>query len=775
MRNIKHPRTRKTTNPCRKLAQWILLAGLLWPCISSAGSKVPKDHERTLFEAHVAYRSTIDLEEPLLAELWVRRYKNGVAHTDHHPIVIPNTARSTRGRGGVLEYWFEAEGWWSPTYAILAEGGPQKLDWLIYPTGTLSGRVAVPPGQQSPKEIEARFEQTPNHRAEFPIPRGKVKCPVAEARFECDIPAGALDVRLKADGFISHYLWSLKIDRGLPENLGELLFSPGSSVVGRVEDGISGEGKEGARVRLVVDQAGNANSRADRERLDRLTLPARTGKGGFFQVKDVPPGQYRILAQATPAIRGEDGPVRVFEGKETALTRPLRVFPPARVAVRIHPARDPSNRAWKVHLRRLKESQGGIVPLRPGEEEALWEATGVSHGEYLVSVKDARGRTWASELMTVEGTGPVAEIDLEVLAIEGKVTLKGEPIEASITYGGRRGAVQLEFESDDTGFYTGLLPRAGTWRVDVESQDPSCDRRNLEVEVTEGRNGSPTTVDLELGSLGIGGRVVDRGGKGVPGFAFMMTSDGHPHQELTDSEGYFQYTCLEGGTYYLQGYIQGGSLASERIEVEISEDRGHEEIDLVLSQGHLLEGQVVSEWGAVAGAQILVRSGGQDSVKAPMILPKAQTGADGTFRLVIPTEVDEIALIVAAPGYGLKTVRQSLGEGTPVTIPVYSQAGTLVLDLAEGLESVSFTEHFRLELNGVYLGLRTLLAWRDIYGAAAPDESRIVVPMIEFGELTFCHRTEGQETCESKTLLPFGEVTFVAESKLSPLADRGTR
>jgi len=707
--------------------------------------------------------ATVELEDPVVVEMWARMFKDdGTSITDHHSMTVPSNVTLHSGKGRIRQNWFVADGWWSPIYTIVAETSSKHIDLLLYPTSSLIGKIEVPRGEDPPKTLQIRFEQAAGTSSSFPIPRDKIVCTLEKNRFDCDVPAGYLDLRLRAEGFVARYLWNTHLRRGESKDLGTLTLVPGSSVVGRVEASAREGAAGGARVSLRVHQASRAGSADLRSRIQRKSLETVTDRNGFFQITGVPPGEYRVQATKEETGEGEIGPVRVFPGKETSVTRPVLLRPPATIEAIVSPPTDPSSKSWKLELLELGNARAGRYAFKRVQGEGgSWRVQGVRHGRYLLTVRDAFGSTWFSEQVEVDGTAKTIPINMEFVAVEGRVQVEEHPTASVLWFGGERGSPRIQMEADETGFFSGLLPRPGAWRLDLSTEDPACTVRLAEVEVGYPKGEEVVTLDLDLAPTKLVGKIIDQKGKGVPGFALLSGSGGIPNQEPTDSEGSFSYGCMQPGTYYIQAYTQRGTVASERVEFQIEKDKEPGFLELEIQTGPRLEGKVVSDWGGVAGAHVVMTSVGEGGVGQTFIVPETQTDADGSFAFTLPVVVTEVDLLVAAPGYGLKVVRRPIPQsGTPLIVPVFPQAGTLTLNVGETENLASLAREIHIEQNGVALPAHRLQAWHRLYGSEAASEGGMRIPMLEPGEYSFCETSGTEPRCVTDVLQAFAEVEF---------------
>ncbi len=737
----------------RMLAFGALALGLLF-----RGGGVEGSGRGAIAEVLIEVVPMTPVAEALTATFWARQWKgDGTEVVDHFPIQAPMSMAYKTAMGRPTEVWVTSDGGWSPTYLLAASEARSEQKIRLYPTATLRGKLSVSAGENLPPELTIRFEQAADTRAEVAIPRSTVSCGMEEGVFSCPVPASNLDLRLKAKGFVAHYRFGLRLEAGAVREL-----ERGASVVGRVENGRNGNPLPGARIELVAEKMGRAASRAARQRQEQAVLSTEAGKDGFFQISGVPPGQYQVSAKKEKL--GESGTrrIRVFEDKELTLTKALRVFPPAGLEVVLSNDTDPFGKPWRVSLQALGGRRAPRFALRrTAEPPYRWRVGNLPRGEYGLSVLDGMGSSWAFHRVTIAGEDVLQELAIDFVAIDGSVTLDGEPLQATLWFGGRSGARRLKLESDSEGKYSGLLPEAGRWPIDLESADPPISRRFREIEIPAPENGS-TRFDFSLADLRLEGQIQDEDGNGLPGFVLVTRPEERPDQISADADGRFERRGLDAGTFSVQAFISGAAASSELRTVHLKEGKALDPLELVIEDSLVLEGKVISQWGGVAGAQVLAQALSQDKA-ANLIVPQDQTDVTGAFRLRLPAAVDSVVLMIAALGYGLTSRRVDPSTSQPLSIRVFRQAGTLFLKFGPETTLQDFDRKYWLSHNGNPLSFSLLYRWQQIYNDLDPStEDQLRIPMLEFGEYALCRRGAESSKCQRDVLSPFGEISLMA-------------
>jgi hypothetical protein len=189
----------------------------------------------------------------------------------------------------------KAQGFWGgEELLIIGEGDRQPVVLRLWKTGTLGGRLGTGGITPLPEVLDATFEPAASSSADSQQstaePRGTVSCPVEHARWSCDLPAQKLNVRLHANNFSSHYYWGIQVASTQRTELGQARILPVASVVGKVRTRLGPA--LGAQVSIVSPdgraiKGGKLQSKNDTKNLAQLTNPV-----GFYQILDVPPGEF---------------------------------------------------------------------------------------------------------------------------------------------------------------------------------------------------------------------------------------------------------------------------------------------------------------------------------------------------------------------------------------------------------------------------------------------------------------------------------------------------
>ncbi|HYH45526.1 MAG TPA: carboxypeptidase-like regulatory domain-containing protein, partial [Thermoanaerobaculia bacterium] len=284
---------------------------------------------------------------------------------------VPGVVSFEAAAGTVWQVRVEAPGYWSqPVPAVtpgLLPGAPPEparavVDLL--PAGRVAGELRPPADRRMPAELALRLRSAPGVRPV--LEEAQLTCPVtAEGRFECAVPAGQLDLRLRAHGFLTHSFWGVKVPAGGVFAAGPLALRPGASVVGWVAPPGPNFRYQDCTAVLEPYRIGNPPSLADVERAPALGQTATVNSRGYFEITGVAPGGYRLVVRHPRWAPAEVAPLNVLDGAETEI-HSIALRPPADLEVRLEPARSPGGGGWQVTLLAQGTDPNHLVTVRQG-------------------------------------------------------------------------------------------------------------------------------------------------------------------------------------------------------------------------------------------------------------------------------------------------------------------------------------------------------------------------------------------------------------------------
>jgi hypothetical protein len=189
--------------------------------------------------AATEFRWVATAQDPGEAEAELRFTPVGGAADRVRPSPIHRVARE----GQVVDvdlppgtYWqlhLRADGWWAPPRIVEALPEGERATIEAWPTAWFEGTVSVEEGQVPPELLRLRFEPSGGDEGQGIEGRHEIACPVEEGRFVCAPPVGRFDLRLRAEGFVSHYFWDLPLT-GEPYAVAPVHLEAGASAVGVV-------------------------------------------------------------------------------------------------------------------------------------------------------------------------------------------------------------------------------------------------------------------------------------------------------------------------------------------------------------------------------------------------------------------------------------------------------------------------------------------------------------------------------------------------------------
>lgn len=615
-----------------------------------------------------------------------------------------------------------APGFWSQPLIVPVRSKDKPVARVpLWPAASVSGRWT---GEaEPPTDMELRF--APAQDDASGLPGGSSRCPVENGAWRCAMPAGTFDLELRPKGFVPRYEWGLTT--GASTDLGTLPLRRGASLSGRVgrRDGSLPPGPCDAEIVVPPSRARLSGKAASGERTGRFT--ATVGARGFFQLIDVPPGEYPLTVTC-PEARGRF-PVTVEADTETRVPSPL-VLAEGVLNVVLQPPVDPKGGAWRFVL--FDPSAHRPPSPAPASPEGRWSFRGLPAGRYDFEVQASDGTRWRTgSFEWAENETPLS-IDLTPVAVIGRVRLDERPLRARVTFTDPVGGTRLSFTTDSGGLFDGPLPQAppGGWTVDIDGHDPVVHRKVHGIPAQPPPTGEKAWVDIALTGLALRGHVVEADGRPRPGAAVSSESAaGVRQQVITDDAGAFEIPIDTAAAYRLQAESASGS--SRPLMVEVSDAGQSPAVRLVLEAPRRIVGHVVGPRGAVGHATVHTRVPPGDRRSS------LRADASGRFEEALPAETTSVAVTVAAAGHPLRMTRLALlGEG-PVQIPLSAAGGRLVVEAPATALSPTGTETVVLVHDGGLETVESLADWGTLHGGGLTG-NRMVLPELEPGAYEAC-------------------------------------
>lgn len=638
-------------------------------------------------------------------------------------------------------------GLWTPINEL--EVGPvgsgllQRL--FLWPASTLAGQLRIPKGKIMPEDLALRLDLA-LHRSTISRTL-EVSCPVDEkGKFSCPLPAGRIDLRLSSAGFVPRYWWRMRTVGDETTKLGVFELRPGASVAGWVEvDGGPLSERCLAKLRPPATSGGDPRMAL---RVAKTEHETKVGKDGFFQFDGIGEGIYQLEVAQPGFAPARIASIEVWPESETRLADPLVLHRPLEVELRIAPPVDWLGKRWKVHLApafdfdQSFDVERGFEGLADGLGRV--KIPGQTPGRFMLKIADSAGNTLYHNLsLYIDGPhNSQQEIRLDLVELQGTVSYRDEPVAATLWFGGRHGSPRVFFQSNSDGRFEGVLPRGGTWIVDIEGVEPEIST-HAKVAVKPSRRGE-AFVDLELPDAEVFGRVMNEEGLPVVGARVSISSIvGTMQPAETDEDGRFEVRAVPRGRVQLAASkdYPAGEETSGRRQLEVADERSHGPIDLVLRPTQEFSGRIVSQRGPVPGAVVTwfchqppLPFGG-----------RGRSDLDGRFNGPINSRCKSVRAIVRPPGHALLSLVVSASE-PPAAINVPTVGGTLRLDVpytsAEMLEeNIVMVAH----QNGLPIPFFTLHRWALGRGSRFLTEldsgAQLEIPQLAAGQYRVCLTT----------------------------------
>jgi hypothetical protein len=653
---------------------------------------------------------------------------------------LPGTANLDLPPDSTWEIAAEADGYWSLPAVAAVTSEPARAVVELLPAGRVAGAVRTPPDQRSPAELTLRFRPAPG--AGLDLPEVTATCPVAEGRFACTVPAGSVDLRLRARGFLTHSFWGAKVPAGGTFEAGTLALRPGASVVGWIPAPDREFRYEDCAVTLEPATAGTPPSLADAERGSALSQKETVNSRGYFELTGVAPGRYQLTVRHPRFAPAVVAPLDVLPGAETEI-HAIHLEPAAVLEVRIEPPRGPGGERWTVTLGRNEPISAATAYEGPAGDDGSLRVPDLAPGSYWLEVSGGPGTRWAHQFLEVTPGMAPQVVQLPFLTVEGEVRLGDEPLPATVWFGGLFGAVRIPARSDEEGRFTVVLPeRDEPWRVEIVNPRRAVHHVVFELPVHEAPGRAVARVLLTVPDTTLRGVAVDEAGQPVGRARILAGREGAAPTTTSREDGTFELRGLEPGDWRIEAEASGPEhrrLHAEIVEVHLEEKRPVEGLRLILRPRLTLSGQVVGPAGNGIAGVLLYGVLDQEQQLLQRYLPQATTDVSGAFTLDLPARATGLDLFVLAPGFALRQLRVDARRREPLVLPVHQVGGTVVVtyrggaDISDALKQVATSLfHERHIPPGVA---------RHWAGLQGPPEApgRYVIPMLEPGPYTACY------------------------------------
>lgn len=611
----------------------------------------------------------------------------------------------------------DSDGVWSDRQYLTIGSDDREIPIDVWPAGKVHGRVSSD-AEEAPTQLDVMFEG--NSTRGKPV-RGETSCPLREGLFTCVLPAGTLDVRVRAAGHVARFFQDVSISPEQPGDLGAVTLHEGQSVVGRVELPF----RSTADIRKTIIQASvrGTTTEAGPQLPGSGLIPQSTkaDENGVFQLDGLRPGEYMVRATHPDGLTSTEIVVAVAERREVEVRRPLRLSTPGRIDVAIVPPAGPGGKLWHVDVSRYV-GPDVLTPVSASLASfaGVWLSPPLAAGQYRITVGQD-GSVWYRETISIDQGDVSRLVTLDGRVVRGRVRLGDKPIRASVAFSDDRGR-RARSRSDEQGaFEVAIVDRnRRSWDVTVESETPAISRTIREVLV---RDDGSVAIDLPDSTLA--GSVVDEEGEPIPlALITVQSKAGEFMQTAASSAGRFSVHGLVSGQYEISAESQ--MHAADSLTIELDAEKPPSDVRLVGRRRRELRGRVLSSYGPVAGAQVVVRARNQ---RTSRLYPYA-TGAAGSFAVTIPHQASEFDVVSMSAGFAFQLDHLVYGK-EPVTIRLNQRGGTLILRTSEPSPF--------LVRSGATMPLRLLQnRWPVEIETAADGTAKTIAPMMAPGSYALC-------------------------------------
>lgn len=655
----------------------------------------------------------------------------------------------------------DVPGCWAPE-TLLQPGAPKaEYEVFLWRSGAVTGRLVLGRHDQAPEGLEVRLTPSPGETDAEPPPIVSIACPVENTRFTCLLPAEQLDLRVSAEDFIPEYRWDVVVAPDATRELGEISLERGASLAGWVVT--EGSPSDRPRVQVVPEVVGGSGTRTG-ERLSQRTLSVETTDRGFFHVRGVAPGSYRLQATATGYGTAERAPVVVEARREYVLEEPLVLEPFAEVAVSVDPPVGPALHPWKIKLRRQIPLSSMYRQVAEGrvDEDGFWSRVGLESGHYLVEILDSEGSSHLRQELEVDSATRPLEVVLSLVPVRGTLRAGEDPLSRTLWFERMEGG-HIRMISDEEGNFEGVLPDEGIWRVVVKPSGGKGQRwLKEELVVARARGEAWAELDIELPATHLVGEVLDADRLPVPAALVSVYEHGQPLAQIyTRDDGSFEIHGLPIGDLLVRAEALG-NRESSLTPVELGADDSSS-VELIVREQRALRGRVILHGRAFAGARIHYR------VPRSPVAGTLYANPQGAFTMWLPDWVTTVDVVVHAPGLPTKLTRvqvPSVGAELPPLV-----LETIAGELAAHLPSDGQTLYIRRD--GSFVPIWSLFLPMDGGTLRGLDQATGILHLaLEPGSYTICPSPEESRSCESGYLAPAGRLMLDLRRMASGDVDR---
>jgi Carboxypeptidase regulatory-like domain len=540
---------------------------------------------------------------------------------------------------------------WSTTASL----GPtdRTAAVVVYPRASAAGTFDLARGTKVEKLAATVFRRdSPTGGASLPAVEGDpTSCSVEDGTWRCDVPAGiAFDLRLDAHGAAPVYFWNVVARRETATTLPPAVLRAGASIAAWIQ---TPDATPAEKASVVLVPAGESNAATTQVRRNTATTNAR----GFVQFTGLAAGEYRLVSEKAPWSRAVVPVIVVRDGESVVYPRPVRHAPLASVNVTLAPATQSSGERWTVELNEaVPRGTDGTRMTRTVPVDGALTVDRVPAAMYRLVVKTADGSVADETVVDVTSGGNVnVALNLEEIAVRGKLLVGSEPLEAHIRFSSETGKAVRASAAED-GTFTARFPASGKWSTTVFVGATRSQRITAPpVEIPKERESAPF-LEIHLPGGRLRGTVVNSSGTNVKAAVHAWRDNTIVAQQVTDSEGAFDLIGLKPGTYTVDAQAADGFAPATPIEVAKDETT---EVTLTVEKYEYVTLLIRTPHGApMSGASIEV------SLDGGLLWTERVTSADGRARLRLPRGTAGVEVVVNTAAYPSRALHLPVNSST---------------------------------------------------------------------------------------------------------------
>ena len=658
-----------------------------------------------------------------------------------------------------------ADGFWSKD-VLVDPSIESTVDFFLIATGEIAIRTEADAMDEPPDSLQVRFVEPGELAKSSERIEGGVVCPLKKREIVCRLPATSLDLKVHGSGIMPIYLWSVAVKPLARTSAGTARLERGASLSGWVRWPRTLERSDSVRVNLQPFELDSETSLLAEKRRRLLVLNSTVTQEGFFQIRGAPPGRYSLAAEAAGFASQPIESVVMEPGGEVVLDRDVILLPLSDLEIWVEPPFGPEGLPWTLLLFRESKWKSGVrrsVAEGKTDLSGSWVYAGLVSGKYEIELRDEAGKNaWLKRTIEVNSDTPPLFLEAEIVEIEGRVALGGDPLEAELWFGGRFGEIKVPISSDEEGYFHGYLPHEGSWPIDLHEKRANQFTALREVEVARMDGHRAARVEIELPNTLLGVRVMDEEGQPVSGAAVAVrpqnTDDLYPSAYLvTNQEGEVEFVAVAPGEALVQARDSADSdYYSDQVAVTIAEE-SEIRLELVIRQ----EKQVA----------IAVHALGQPLADA-MVFAISDNGAtrrqstDPAGRASFSLPTGNATALVAASGFATRLFgfdTSALAEAG-VVIEMRTSGGVLHFTMPDLEPGEGPADPLILRHNGSAISFVQLVS---LLGPRIDMEARLIsFSAFEPGEYRLCLGSSA--SCGGGLLVEGGELTVDIAEVLPP-------